>query len=322
MKKVLVVGEIMVDRYVYVETTRNAPENGLPVWDELQTDYRLGGAANVANNIQAIGGPNIQVEIAGILGNCKPSRDLLRLMGIKTDLCFGGSTMYKTRYVCEDDQKIFMRSDNMKKFPVDDIDSFKSFMNFCMFGRNYDMVVISDYNKGTVIPEIMEVLKKSAPTIIVDSKRSDLRLFKGSTILKVNEEEYANQVSSKLYDNVESLFECVVVTRGSAGADLRIGDSGFHKKHGQWITSQAISRYSTHIEHFPVKPVEKVVDVTGCGDTHTAGMAVSMVLGLDIRDAVRFANTCARDVVQRFGTSAASFKLKREKDEREIEAIA
>lgn len=284
----LVIGDIMLDRYTYVRTTRKAPEADIPVWDEVKTEIRLGGAANVAHNIKALGGDDVRVFLAGIMGDDDGS-NLLKGVGIETLFCFGTSTMTKHRYVDLDTGRYVVRVDNFRKFPEEQVELME--MLFPGSYTDFDCVVFSDYDKGTLTEKIVEPFRKH-PLTVVDSKRDDVRLFEGMKVFKVNEQEYAYQVSSKLYPNFTEFFEYCVVTKGGKGADLLMCER----------TKSSDRRYIVHTEKFPIEEV-KAVDVTGCGDTHTAAMAFSLVKNGDVRASLRFANACARQVVQKFGTS-------------------
>lgn len=298
----------MVDEYVHVTTKRTAMESGLPVWEDSLLEYRLGGAANVANNIKTLS--DCKVTIAGILGDYQYGFDHFTSVGIEPLVVYNGPSMFKRRYVTERDGKTvhLLRHDIMSKFQPWNISLFKSQLPYMLGNRRFDAIVFSDYDKGTIDEEVVQICRKHSDLIVVDSKREDLRIFRGSTLVKLNESEYASQVSQKFYDSVESLFESVVVTKGADGAELRVHASDFHHKtHGKWVPAWnrnvTSNVYATHVVKFPVDKVDEVVDVTGCGDTHVAAMTVSLVHGNDIHQAIRYANAAARDVVQRFGTS-------------------
>ncbi len=305
---ILVVGDIMVDEYVHVTSGRKAMESDRPVWDEKMIEYRLGGAANVANNIRALS-DDCHVSLAGIIGSeYEYGFEHIASLGIEPLVVSVGPTMFKRRYVSDDDGKPvhLLRHDNMPKYQSWNQQLLKAQLPYMLRGRRFDAVIFSDYDKGTIDEELVDICRQS-DIIIVDSKRPDLRLFKDSTVVKLNESEYSTQVSQKFYESVESLFKFVVITKGAKGAQLRVFSDDFHRKsHGKWmpawnrtVTSKV---YSIHTIDFPVDKAN-VVDVTGCGDTHVAAMAVSLVHGNDINHAIRYANAAARDVVQRFGTS-------------------
>lgn len=289
----LVLGDIMLDQYTFVRSTRMAEEASIPVWDEVGQEFRLGGAANVANNLKAIGGDDVEVWLAGISRN-DATIDLASAARLNTTLCMSGKTMVKHRYVDVSSMSLVHRSDSLREFPKDDVEYFEMMLQ----GRklpDFDALVVSDYDKGSITSCVMSCLSKlERRWSVVDSKRLDLSLFNGFDLLKVNHDEYSVQVSmtGHLYERFESLFGTVVVTKGSSGADLSIYD----KKRS------SSGKHVVHTEHFPTEP-SSPVDVTGCGDTHTAAMAFVLAKTGDARAAVRFANQCASKVVQKFGTS-------------------
>ncbi len=303
---ILVVGDIMVDEYVHVTTSRKAMESGLPVWEDELTDYRLGGAGNVANNLKALSDCN--VTLAGIIGDWEYGFEHLESVGIEPLVVCNGPSMFKRRYVTEQNGKTehLLRHDIMSRFPTWNVSLLKSQLPYMLGDRRFDAIIFSDYDKGTIDEEVFNLCRSRSNLVVVDSKRPDLRLFAGSTVVKLNESEYSTQVSQKEYQ-VESLFEFVVVTKGAAGTQLRVFSDNFHQKtHGKWVPAwnRAVTSkvYSIHTIDFPVDKAE-VVDVTGCGDTHVAALTLSLMHGNDINHAIRYANAAARDVVQRFGTS-------------------
>lgn len=303
VKKVLVVGDVMVDRYTFVSTDRIAPEAPIPVWDEVRTEQRLGGAANVAHNLKSLG-PEIEVYLAGIV---EMKRNLPLLQGAGIDvitLCTHGSTMLKHRYVDEKSLRYLFRADSFKKFPEKDVTFFEEMLSHFLPEKRFDAVIFSDYDKGTITDKVVRLARACSDLVIVDSKRLDLSMYQNSKILKVNEHEYARQGLCSAYPYVEMLFENVVVTKGARGAELR---------QSEMVNDPAVSngvvnlRYKIHTEQFPVSSVN-AKDVTGCGDTHTAAMAFSLLVNKDIRLAIKFANACAQSVVQKFGTSTVKLE--------------
>lgn len=301
-KKILVVGDIMLDHYTYVESNRRAAEADIPVWDELEHEYRFGGAANVAFNLACLsaGHEGVQIELAGIA-----SKDLcasLKVAGLTQTVDWlgrlvSGEGMVKRRYVDNKTKQILMRSDNIREFAKKDRWKFRDvFEDLAETLTKFDAIVISDYNKGTLHPETMEVIRDSGVPFYVDSKRSDLSIYRGAKLIKLNESEHARQAPMPSYHCVEELAETTVVTLGGRGAAI----------HEYSPPEPGIYGYQVHKEFFPTDKVE-AVDVTGCGDTFLAGYVfANVVLGEYNRPSVRFANKCASQVVQKFGTSVAS----------------
>ena len=295
-KKILVVGDVMIDKYIFAMTSRQAPEAPIPVWDEVAYELRLGGAANVANNLKALGGDEVEVYLAGIVGLL--DKKMISRAGINTILCAGNESMYKTRYIDSHSKKHMFRVDNIRTFSPESKTHFLRCLQHFLRGHVFDAVIFSDYDKETINLDVMEIVIPTSKLTVVDSKRTDLSMYKGAQLLKINEYEYATQLSRGPYLNVESLFDYVVVTHGSKGAELRQHE----------VTKSDERRYMVHSENFAVDPVN-VQDVTGCGDTHTAAMTFSLLKNQDVRLAVRFANACSRNVVQKFGTSVSDVSL-------------
>lgn len=282
-KSVAVVGDVIWDEYVFVETRREAAEAPIPVWDEIRRENRLGGAGNVAKNVKSLD-PELDVHLVGVHGSWNNGL-------LISNLCTG-TAMTKRRYV--QNKKIIFRHDDQLRY--DDVDAqllLEKVQEYLPPDQTFDAVIFSDYNKGTLTPELVEIFSKRTGLIIIDSKRKDLSLFvnrQKMTVLKVNEQEWGMHSADDVPP--EALFNHVVVTKGKDGAALRQFD-GPKSRPGVSVI---------HEEHFPTKRVWSV-DVTGCGDTHTAAMAVSLLREGSVRQAVRFANEKASQAVQEFGTA-------------------
>lgn len=136
-------------------------------------------------------------------------------------------TMLKTRYVDVNTNKYLLRCDNIKKFSEEYARQLEMALTRDSGILPFDVVVFSDYDKGTITQPIVEFFKKKAKKIIVDSKRRDLSMYDRCNVLKVNEHEYSNQVSDpeKPYTWVEELFDYCVITKGASGAELRQAES-------------------------------------------------------------------------------------------------
>lgn len=302
-RRVLVVGDIIVDRYVRFVGERTAAElRGQRVWDQKSEELRLGGAANVAANLaslsSAVDGPD--VFLAGLVGvTALPLLDWERLRGdglakLNPSLVsFCDQELVKTRFV-DENERIVARHDNRRA--VDDRRSMEwmAFWESQVVPRldEFCAVVLSDYAGGVITDVVAtQLCSQRARFIVVDSKRRDLSCFRGATVLKLNESEYAAQTPRPEYQAVEAIADSCVVTRGSRGASLSryqpLGDG----------------RYRVDSVGFPgVAALE--VDMTGCGDTFVAALVHYLTsLATDIEGAIRFANFCASRVVSLFGTT-------------------
>lgn len=292
---ILVIGDIILDEYRYVDSKRLSPEDpSIPVYDDVYSDCRPGGALNVARNIKFLLGDFAKVTIAGI---CSDLHEVGKY--ISGDVCdywlVDGAkspynTMRKTRFFSG--LKYLFRVDNIKKFNTAYIPK-NFFSEWCknhlsenLKDKRFDVVVFSDYDKGTLNETLISEIKKLSVFSVVDSKRSDLSIFGRCNILKVNSGEYEK---SKTHHNQ---FTYVVKTSDN-GADV-FTNTGFTSNHR-------------------VKRLD-AIDLTGAGDTHTAALASSLVYRWknwdDFKFAVEYANVCAGDVVMKLGTSVPNDERK------------
>jgi len=299
MKKILVVGDIILDKYVFVRTERQCPEAEKPVWDTVRTDYRLGGAANLANNLSRLG-DDVQACLAGLANTFAFTKieDTTCINTSQITIVDDHEQVVKTRIV-EDNglplrDALVARIDDKKSWGSDNEQRIER--DILRIDRNqYDAIVISDYRMGTISDKAAKYLCENPPCkVFVDSKRKDLSVFRGAYVLKLNDLEHSLQVSNRDYI-VESIAQFTVVTKGGDGARVIFYEPVQVKNERPCYITRSIV--------FPVEQV-KVVDVTGCGDTFTAALAYYIITKSDdIYTATRFANVCASKVVQKLGTS-------------------
>ncbi len=286
MSKILIAGDILIDRYIKVSTCRTSQESPLPVYDVMSGEEMLGGAANVAAAFRRFDTDNKhQVYLAGIMDD----RFIDMTEALQINSIYGdGRSLVKTRFHTEDNKLVFRADEGLFFDPV----KVQSFVELFVeqVDDQFDMLIVSDYDKGTITPEFIEKLKSLCGYRIVDSKKKDLRMFEGFDVLNINQQEYSEQCSNRDYVCPERLFANVIVTKGAEGSELRIYEE------------TTLAQYIVHCEDFPT--VKKTpVDVTGCGDVHTAALAYALVEGVDLRSSIRFANGAAGHAVTQFGTS-------------------
>ncbi len=293
--RVLVVGDLILDRYWYGTTRRISPEAPVPVVHVNDIEERVGGAANVAANVAALGA---RTSLIGLLGQDERGEKLLELChkhGIETHVALRseGSTTVKLRVISQNQQLI--RAD-FEEEAVEDVSAeivgiVERQLERC------DVVVVSDYAKGSVsrVPEIIRVASRARKPVIVDPKGADFSRYAGATLLTPNLQEFAaavgpcaseaqiEQAGRDLCRELE--LDAVLVTRGDAGMSLvRAADAVVH------LTAQA----------------RDVFDVTGAGDTVCAVTAAAMAAGNDLVNAVKMANAAAGLVVGKLGTATVS----------------
>ncbi|MBJ7527184.1 MAG: bifunctional D-glycero-beta-D-manno-heptose-7-phosphate kinase/D-glycero-beta-D-manno-heptose 1-phosphate adenylyltransferase HldE [Sphingomonadaceae bacterium] len=294
-KKILVVGDVMLDRYYEGRVDRISPEAPVPILKVLNDFDRPGGAANVAINIAKLG---LQVTLVGYVGN-DPAADALASavehagVAFKCVRSFSCPTILKLRALSQKQQII--RIDFEESFADEDHNHMVVELKEMI--SEFDAVVLSDYAKGTLhnASEIIDLCLNSGKPVFVDPKGNDFLRYAGATMITPNLLEFTN-VTGCYVDNEqfaraahnlrrELRLKHILVTRGENGMGL-FSDSGV----------------DCHID----ADAREVYDVTGAGDTVIATIAAAFASGLPMEQAVRLSNIAAGLVVARTGTSAVT----------------
>ena len=293
-KKILVVGDLMIDHYMYGETKRISPEAPVPVVNIFEEKNILGGACNTANNISSLGA---KAYVAGIVGDDEYSeimKNLLKEKKIKSIIVKDKSrpTIVKKRVISRGFFQM-IRIDNEKTTPLSDELGKKLFGEIKKIIKNIDAVIISDYNKGMITEKlaksIIKLAKENNILVGVDSKSKTPLMFIGCDLIvpNINEaimmsgiEEDISEMGKKI---TKMLKSNVYITRGSEGISV------FDKK-------------GTHT-HIPSIKSKKVIDVTGAGDTVIACSTLALCSGLGLIESARLANFAGHLVVQKPGTA-------------------
>ncbi|RLA04146.1 MAG: bifunctional heptose 7-phosphate kinase/heptose 1-phosphate adenyltransferase [Gammaproteobacteria bacterium] len=293
--KVLVVGDIMLDRYWHGPTSRISPEAPVPVVKVDQTEDRPGGAGNVALNISHLGG---KVDLFGLTGNDEAADTLeTRLNGIDVNCFFkrldNVPTITKLRIISRHQQLLRLDFENtLEEYQHHDLAT-----SIAERINQANVVLLSDYAKGVLCdPQPLITMAKSLSIpVLVDPKGSDFERYRGATLLTPNLSEFEAVVGPCADENtlverglelLEDLqLEALLVTRGEQGMTLlQAGHS---------------------VDHFPAKAKE-VFDVTGAGDTVIATLAAGLAAGCDLISATGLANLAGGIVVGKLGTAAIS----------------
>lgn len=302
-KKILVIGDIILDKYIFGKVTRISPEAPVPVVDVYEEQYRLGGAANVANNIIALGGKACLCGIIGKDSAGKIVRDLLSERQIEQDLVFEDTrrTTVKTRIIGGNQQIVRFDIEDRKRLEGKAKEIFLSKIKNEL--NNFDAVIVSDYKKGVVSEELFRILvdqkKKNGIFVAVDPKIGHFRLYKQVSLITPNIAEASHGAEVEIKDektlikagfNLLKKLDCdsVLITRGEEGMSL------FERKNSD-----------VNVTHLPTI-AKKVFDVTGAGDTVIATITLAHVAGVSLADAAKIANVAAGIVVGKIGTATAS----------------
>ena len=292
--RLLIVGDVMLDRYWFGEVTRISPEAPVPVVKVGRSEERPGGAANVARNVAALGA---QVALLSVVGDDEAGRSLQRLLatsGIDASLHLDAaiSTTVKLRVIGRQQQ--LLRID-FETAPSHEVLRAK-LVEFAERLPACDAVILSDYGKGglTHIGEMIRLARAAGKKVLVDPKGDDFSKYAGATIVTPNRAEL-REVVGRWHDDRELArkaqalrsdleLEALLVTRSEEGMSL------FHA--GGAIYEQAVAR--------------EVFDVSGAGDTVIATLAVMLACGAAWPEAVRVANVAAGVVVGKLGTAVVS----------------
>lgn len=293
--RVLVVGDVMLDRYWHGMSSRISPEAPVPVVKVNQTEDRPGGAGNVALNMAALGS---NVSLIGIVGNDEAGQILqnrLKAAKIHTDFLISTTkpTITKLRVVSRHQQ--LLRMDFEDKFDLADSADFIGKVRSTI--HNADVLVLSDYAKGSLqnCQALIAIAREAGVPVLVDPKGQDFTRYRGATMLTPNFSEFEAVVGrcyseQELVEKGENLMrdlglQALLVTRGEHGMTLlRPGQPELH---------------------LPARGRE-VFDVTGAGDTVIATLAAAIAAGQSLPEATALANLAAGIVVGKLGTAAIS----------------
>ncbi|WP_407645722.1 D-glycero-beta-D-manno-heptose-7-phosphate kinase [Herbaspirillum camelliae] len=292
--RILVVGDVMLDRYWFGEVNRISPEAPVPVVRVERKEERLGGAANVARNIASLGA---QTALLGVTGDDEPARvmdAMLREMGIASHLNRDPSisTIVKLRVIGRQQQLVRI---DFEEAPTDTVLRDK-LTQFNTLVADYGVILFSDYAKGSLVnvAEMVATARKLGKRILVDPKGDDFQRYVGASLLTPNKSELVRIVGQwKNEDDLtaraqklraELQLEALLLTRSEEGMSLyRDGE----------------------VTHFPTMARE-VFDVSGAGDTVIGTLAVMLGAGASLVEAVTMANRAGGIVVGKLGTATVT----------------
>jgi rfaE bifunctional protein kinase chain/domain len=301
--RVLVIGDVMVDHFIWGRVSRISPEAPVPVVEVDKENLLLGGSANVANNISSLGG---QVFITGVIGTDAMGDRILsefRYREIDTKGIVRERerpTTMKTRIVAHGQQVV--RFDRESRHPVSPASTRRVLRYIRSVRGKIGAVVISDYNKGMIGNGLLEgtrkILAGSGSVVCVDPKQNDFSLYRGFDVITPNHHEAQRAVGDATAVGADLVkigneildrhgFRALLITRGEDGMSL-------FEKEGRIVHTL-----------FPTLAKE-VFDVTGAGDTVIGTFALCMASGASFREATALANAAAGIVVGKVGTATVT----------------
>ena len=292
--RILVVGDVMLDRYWFGDVSRISPEAPVPVVHVTRNEDRIGGAGNVARNAAALGA---QVTLLSVAGSDEAGQTLRALLDaerftvhLHEDPAF--STITKLRVIGRQQQLLRVDFETQPGHEVlaAKLETYGQLLEDC------DVVVLSDYGKCglTHVTRMIELARAANKPILVDPKGDDWARYTGATLITPNRSEFREvtgswKSESELADKAEAVraqfdLEALLVTRSEEGMSLFDAAGAHHE--------------ATH--------AQEVFDVSGAGDTVIAAFAVARAAGASGVEAVRLANRAAGIVVGKFGTAVAT----------------
>ena len=288
-QNILVMGDVMLDEYIFGDVSRINPEAPVPVLNVSRTEYRLGGAANTAHNITSLGG---KCDLIGLTGKDDASDMLIKMLEEKNIKCFlikdsACRTTKKTRIIAQNQQVIRVDWENSQS-----ITSAQSSEIIDYIKQNkFDLILISDYNKGFLTKDLVEKLKHLNIKIIADPKPDNIEIYTDVFALTPNLKE-AQQISGREEiqevgkEIIDKYRVNLVLTLGKKGVSL------FEKETGQY--------------YYVPTQAKEVYDVSGAGDTFAAAFALGVAGGVSLYESVILANNAAGIAVSKLGTASVS----------------
>jgi D-beta-D-heptose 7-phosphate kinase / D-beta-D-heptose 1-phosphate adenosyltransferase len=295
-KKILVVGDVMLDRYWQGDSQRISPEAPVPVVKINELEDRIGGAANVARNIAHLDG---QVSLMGLIGNDENAQLLEGMLiqdHVKSALIKQNEqpTITKLRVISRHQQVV--RLDFEESFSEKHAQSLQEAFNAEV--DNYDFIIFSDYNKGTLrfVSQMIKTARDKGKTILVDPKSSDLSVYRGAHVITPNLKEFIAAGGDS--SSEEAIHESAKRLMSQCGIDAILLTRSEH----------GMSVLTPNSKHDMPTRVQEVADVTGAGDTVIGTLALMMAAGTPLDDAAQVANLAAGVVVAKLGAETVSME--------------
>jgi D-beta-D-heptose 7-phosphate kinase/D-beta-D-heptose 1-phosphate adenosyltransferase len=299
--KVLVLGDVILDRYVSGQANRLSPEAPIPVLRPRRSHATLGGAANVALNVVTLGG---QAWLCGVVGDDAAAAETRKLLDGQPRIhamlatAPGRPTTAKTRFMVGPHQ--LMRLDEETTAPVDDATAALLLERFDAALAEADVVVLSDYAKGVlcdaVLAEALARAKAAGRLVIADPKRADLAAYRGADLLTPNELE------ARVATGIDAADDAGAERAGRIALSATDGQAVLVTRSERGLTLVCRDRPTLHV---PTR-ARAVADVSGAGDTLVAALSIALSAGADLAEAAALANVAAGVSVSKQGTATVT----------------
>ncbi|HEC1792954.1 TPA: D-glycero-beta-D-manno-heptose-7-phosphate kinase [Campylobacter lari] len=289
--KILVIGDFMVDHYIWCDCTRISPEAPVMVMKSQKEDKRLGGAGNVYANLKSLGA---EVFALGLVGDDESGRFLKENLNAKLLVEKDRKTPLKSRVLSHSQQVLRLDDENDFDTKLED----EIIQEYKTIAKDYDAIVLSDYAKGILTSKVTKALIEHANTlnlpILIDPKGSDFSKYQNATLLTPNKKEAIQALGVEKIDNLEKALKKLKDNLNLAYSIITLSEEG-------------IALFDEKLHIIPAKALE-VYDVTGAGDSVIAMLAYALALKVDIVKACELANDAAAVVVAKVGSVSVSLE--------------
>jgi len=296
---ILVIGDLMIDHYLWGDAERISPEAPVQVVDIARETSVLGGAGNVINNLISLGAG---VNVASVVGDDEIAKELtimLKSIGVKTEGLItqkGRKTSKKSRVIAANQQ--ILRYDNESKETISDASVEKIIKAIDKDLFVTDMIILSDYGKGVISDELSQAVialaKAKGIRVLVDPKGTDYSKYRGAHMLTPNKKEASEATGIRIVD--DATLEAALLSLKEQ-CDL--------ERSMITLSEDGIAIFDGEVKRFPTV-AQEVFDVTGAGDTVIASIAFALSAGLSIEETARFANLAAGVVVGKIGSATVT----------------
>ena len=297
--KILVVGDLMIDHYLWGSSERISPEAPVPVVNVDSESTVLGGAGNVINNLNALGAV---VDVISVIGECETSKELKDLLcDIKIETQYlitqkNRVTSKKSRIIAAQQQVV--RYDRESTSEINNKSQVAILKVFKKIVNNYDVILLSDYGKGVLTFELTQSLisiaNENKKKLLVDPKGLDYSKYKGAYLLTPNKKEASEATNIIIKDN-ESLTQSIRILKDQIDLTVSLIT----------LSEKGVAIFDNELRIYPTVARE-VFDVTGAGDTILASLGFALSCNKDIDEAIKFANLASGVVVGKIGSATAT----------------
>lgn len=302
-RKILVIGDIILDEYIEGTVTRISPEAPVPILDKKQTYYRLGGATNVAKNLKSLGA---NVWIIGRIGEDSGGEIIKKLLvdeGINIDLLVHSPevpTIVKTRFICDNHTLLRVDYEDKRSLGIEFTNTLIEDLDRHV--KLFDAIIISDYKKGVVVSKwvrhLCELKQQYGKIVTVDTHSTNVEAFRGATCITPNRTELEAMSYPCRVPDVEN----AVMAARNLMREYQI------ESFLVTLSEVGLVSVTPNTEKYIPATCKELVDVTGAGDTVIAAYTLALTAGYTPADAAALANKAAGIVVSKMGTATVTLE--------------